>query len=66
MTQFFILKRKICPKEEFASGIIFKCDEKGWMIEEFMVEWLREFRNSRPSDFLKKRGMLIVGAFNGH
>jgi hypothetical protein len=33
------------------------------MREEFMVEWVREFWNSRPSALLKEERMLIVGAF---
>jgi hypothetical protein len=63
---FVILKRKNLPKEEVLTEIIFKCNEKGWMTEEFMVEWLREVWQRRPGAFLKKRGMLVSDAFKGH
>jgi len=53
-------KRQIYPKEECASGIIFKSDEEGSKAEEFMVEWLREFWISRPSARLSKGGILLM------
>jgi hypothetical protein len=33
---------------------------------ELMVEWLREVWHRRPGTLLKKRGMLVLGAFKGH
>jgi hypothetical protein len=42
LTPFVILRRKNLPKEKLPTGIVFKCNEKGWMMEEFMVEWLKE------------------------
>jgi hypothetical protein len=42
LTPFAILKRKNLPKEKLPTGIIFKCNEKGWMTEELVVEWLKE------------------------
>jgi hypothetical protein len=38
LTPFVILKRKTLPKEKFPTGIVFKCNEKGWMMEELMLE----------------------------
>jgi hypothetical protein len=34
LTPFVILKRKNIPEEKLPTGIIFKCNEKGWMTEE--------------------------------
>jgi hypothetical protein len=62
---FVILKRKNLPKEKLPTGIIFKCNEKGQMTEELMVEWLREVWHRRPGALLKKRGMLVLDAFKG-
>jgi hypothetical protein len=31
---FVTLKRKYLTKERFPSGIMFKCNQKGWMTEE--------------------------------
>ena len=56
----FVIKRKIRPKEEFASGIIFKGNKKGWKAEELISEWLREFWKSRSSVRLNKGGILLV------
>jgi hypothetical protein len=66
LTPFVILRRKNLPKEKLPTGIIFKCNEKGWMTEELMVEWLKEVWHRRPGAFLKKRGMLVLDAFKGH
>jgi hypothetical protein len=65
-TQFVILRRKNLPKEKLPTGIIFKCNKKGWMTEELTVEWLKEVWHRRPGALLKKRGMLVLDAFRGH
>jgi hypothetical protein len=40
LTPFIILKRKNLSKEN-PTGIIFKCNERGWMMEELlMIRWL--------------------------
>jgi hypothetical protein len=42
LTPFVILKRRTLPKEKLPTRIVFKCNEKGWMMERVIVEWLRE------------------------
>jgi hypothetical protein len=64
-TPFVILKRKNLPKENRPTGIIFKCNEKGWMTEELIVEWLKEIWHRRPGALLKKRGILVLEYFQG-
>jgi hypothetical protein len=59
LTPLVILKRKNLPKEKLPTGIIFKCNEKGWMAEELMVEWLKDVWHTIPGALLKKRGMLV-------
>jgi hypothetical protein len=66
LTPFVILKRKNLPKEKLHTGIIFEYNEKGWMTEDLMVEWLKEVWHKRPGALLKKRGMLVLDAFMGH
>jgi hypothetical protein len=61
-----ILKRQNLPKEKLPTGITFKCNEKGWKMEELMVEWLKEVWHRRPGALPKKRGMLVLDAFKGH
>jgi hypothetical protein len=43
LTQVLILKRKNHPKRKLLGGMILKYNENGWMIENCMVAWLREF-----------------------
>jgi hypothetical protein len=66
LTPFVILRRKNLPKEKLPTGIIFKCNKKGWMMEELMVKWLKEVWHRRLGALLKKRGMLVLDAFKGH
>jgi hypothetical protein len=58
LTPFVNLKGKNLLKKCHA-GIICKFNEKGWMTEELMAEWLREVWHRRPCALLKKRGMLV-------
>jgi hypothetical protein len=60
LTPFVILNRKNCLKEIIPSEIIFKHNEKGWMIEELIFEWLREVWDRRTSALLKNRVMLLL------
>jgi hypothetical protein len=66
LTSFVILRSKNLPKEKLPTGIIFKCNDKGWMTEELMVKWLKEAWHRRPGALLKKTGMLVLDAFKGH
>jgi hypothetical protein len=54
LTPFVILKRRNPPKEKLSTGIIFTCNEEGWMMEELIVKWLREVWHSRPDALLNK------------
>jgi len=45
-----ILKRKNLPKEK----LIFKYNEKRWLIKKIMFEWLRLVWNRRPGALLNK------------
>jgi hypothetical protein len=65
LSPFVILKRKNLPKEELPTGIIFKCNEQGWMMEELTVEWLKEVWHKRPDALLKKREILVFRCFKG-
>jgi hypothetical protein len=45
-----ILKRKNLPKEK----LIFKYNEKRWLIKEIMSDWPRQAWNRRPGALLNK------------
>jgi hypothetical protein len=62
-----ILKRKTLPKSEaFPKDIIVRAQEKGWMAEQLMLEWLKMVWSRRSGAFLNQPSMLILDAFKGH
>jgi len=62
-----ILKRKTLPKSEaFPKNVIVRAQEKGWMTEELMLEWLKIAWARRPRAFLNQPSMLVLDAFKGH
>jgi hypothetical protein len=64
---FLILKRKTLPKlESFPKDVIVRAQEKGWMTEELMMEWLKLVWSRRPGAFLNQPSMLVLDAFKGH
>lgn len=63
---FVIFKRKTMPKEAFPPGVVVRVNEKGYMDEVMMLEWIRVVWNRRPGALLRPRSMLVLDAFRGH
>ena len=62
-----ISKRKTLPKSEaFLKDIIVRTQEKGWMMESLMLEWLKIVWGRRPRAFLNQPSVLVLDAFKGH
>ena len=62
-----ILKRKTLPKSEaFPKDVIVRAQEKGWMTEGLMLEWLKIVWGRRPRAYLNQPSMLVLDAFKGH
>jgi len=62
-----ISKRKTLPKSEaFPKDVKVRAQEKGWMTEELMLEWLKIVWGRRPTAFLNQPSMLVLNAFKGH
>jgi hypothetical protein len=62
-----ILKRKTLPKSEaFPKDVTVRAQEKGWMTEELMLEWLKVVWSRRPGAFLNQLSMLVLDTFKGH
>ena len=57
-----ILKRKTTQ----IRGVIVRAQEKGWMTEELLLEWLKIVWSHRPGAFLNQLSMLVLDAFKGH
>ena len=59
-----ILKRKTLPKSEaFLKDVIVRAQEKGWMTEELMLEWLKIVWGHKSRAFLNQPSMLVLDAF---
>ena len=63
---YVILRRKTLPKEKLPAGLIFRCQEKGWMTNDLMLDWVKVVWSRRSGALLKKRGMLVLDSFKGH
>lgn len=63
---FIIFKRKTLPKEAFPRDVVVRVNEKGYMDEALMREWIRTVWNRRPGALLQHRNMLVLDAFRGH
>jgi hypothetical protein len=50
----------------FPKDVIVRAQEKGWMTEELMLEWLKIVWSRRPGAFLNQPSMLVRDAFKGH
>jgi len=62
-----ILKRKTLPKSgAFPKDIVIRAQEKGWMTEELMLEWLKIVWGRRMRAFLNQPSMLVLDAVKGH
>ena len=64
---YIIFKRKTIPKgERFPKGAVIRAQEKGWMTNELMVDWIRCVWLRRPGALLNLPNMLVLDAFRGH
>jgi hypothetical protein len=54
-------KSKVFPKD-----VIVRAQEKEWMTEELMLEWLKTVWSCRPGTFLNQLSMLVLDAFKVH
>lgn len=55
-----IFKRKTLPKETFPAGVIVTANEKGWMDEQMMKQWLRQVYVRRPGVFFHVSSSLLI------
>jgi hypothetical protein len=52
---------KTLPKDKFPPGIIVRVQERGWITEEPILQWLSVVWKRQPGALLHKCGMLVVG-----
>lgn len=62
-----IFKRITMPKEELPRGLVIKVNQKGWMVEGLMKEWLAECYAKRPGGFFRlKKALLVLDSMRAH
>jgi hypothetical protein len=59
LTAILHLVEKIMPKEMLRVGLVFQCQNTGWMTNDFMVDWIKVAWNQRPGSLLSNCGMLV-------
>lgn len=55
-----IFKRKTIPKENFSTDVIVEANEKGWMDENMMVNWLNKIYIKRSGGFFHTDTSLLI------
>lgn len=63
---YVIIKRKTLPKGKFPRGVHVRVQNKGWMDEALMKDWVKCVWNNRPGALLKQPAMLVLDSFRGH
>lgn len=54
------------PKGNFPSDVVIRCNKKGWMSEEIMLEWLTEVWRKRKNSFFLLSGLLVMDSMRAH
>lgn len=65
---FVIFKRKTLPKEDFPKGVVVRVNEKGWVNQEVISDWLKMVWNGRKNAFFtpKDKSLLIWDSAKPH
>lgn len=61
-----IFKRKTIPREEFPKGIVVAANEKGWINDEMMCQWIEKVWRRRKNSFFNPKSLLILDAHKAH
>lgn len=63
---YVVFKRKTLPKNlNFPNGVIVRCQEKGWMNEALVQDWLRTVW-SKVDGITKRKSLLVWDSFRAH
>lgn len=63
---YVVFKRKTLPKDNFPPGIIVRVQEKGWMTEELVKDWILCVWCRRPGGLLRLQSLLVLDSYRGH
>ena len=62
---YVVFKRKTLPKVMWPAGVIVRCQEKGWMDDALMKDWVKSAWGKRPGG-LTQRSLLVLDSFRCH
>ncbi|KAM7298547.1 Pogo transposable element with KRAB domain [Ixodes scapularis] len=64
---YVVFKRKTLPKnEKFPRSVIVRCQDKGWMDETLVLDWVKSVWCRRPGALLSFPSILVLDAFRCH
>uniref|UniRef100_A0A131XQ93 Putative pogo transposable element n=1 Tax=Hyalomma excavatum TaxID=257692 RepID=A0A131XQ93_9ACAR len=64
---YVVFKRKTMPKgEELPKNVIVRCQDKGWMNEDLVLDWIKSVWCRRPGALLSFPSILVLDAFRCH
>lgn len=61
-----IFKRKTIPKGDFPPDIIICANDKGWMCEDIMFQWIEKVWQRRKGSFFDRKGFLVMDSMRSH
>ena len=61
-----VFKRKTMPKDTFPPGLLVCVQEKGWVDNVVLAEWLEKVWFRRPGALIKNGSMLLWDKFRAH
>jgi len=63
---YVIFKRKTLPKEKFPPGFHVRVQEKGWMDQDLVKDWVDKVWDRGPGALRRQKAMLVLDSFRGH
>jgi hypothetical protein len=63
---YVVFKRKTLPKDKFPPGIYVRAQEKGWITEDLVRDWVKVMWQRRPGALLNIPSLLVLDSFKGH
>ncbi|KAM7289069.1 uncharacterized protein ISCGN_029206 [Ixodes scapularis] len=64
---YVVFKRKTLPKgEKFPKNVVIRCQDKGWMDESLVLDWIKSVCCRRPRALLGFPSMLALDTFQCH
>lgn len=62
---YVIFKRRTLPKVTWPKGVVVRCQDKGWMDDALMKDWIKVVWGRRPGGYSKK-SLLVLDSFRCH